>query len=128
LLSTQNLDEAHALCDQVAILDAGRIVAAAPPNELIARAGGSSRIRITTARPLDAGALKALPAVVDARQQGDGWLLSTAEVNRTVVGLVKFFEAGENSLVDLQIQRPSLEDAFLALTGRPWSEPKEEEV
>ena len=128
LLSTQNLEEAHQLCDHVAILDQGRIVATAPPDELIARAGGSSYIAISTRRPLEAGSVKALPGVVAVRPRENGWLLGTTEVNRTMVGLVKYLEAGENSLVDLQIQRPSLEDAFIALTGRPWSAPQEEEV
>jgi ABC-2 type transport system ATP-binding protein len=128
LLSTQNLEEAHGLCDHIAILDQGRLVAAASPDELIARAGGSSHIAITTLRPLDAGSVKALPGVVDARPRENGWLLATTEVNRTIVGLVKFLEAEENSLIDLQIQRPSLEDAFIALTGRLWPEQKEENV
>jgi ABC-2 type transport system ATP-binding protein len=126
LLSTQNLEEAHRLCDRVAILDQGRIVATAPPDELIARAGGNSHLVITTNRPLDASAVEALPGVVAAWSRENGWLLGTTEVNRTIVSLVKSLEATGNSLVDLQIQQPSLEDAFLSLTGRPWSAPKEE--
>ena len=128
LLSTQNLEEAHELCDRLAILDHGRLVATGSPGELIERAGGTSHLAIATLRPLAESAVKALGGVIAVQPRERGWLLDTTEVNRTIVDLVKSLEAGGNSLIDLQIQRPSLEDAFVALTGRPWSAQTEEAV
>jgi hypothetical protein len=49
-------------------------------------------------------------------------------VNRTVVELVKRLEAEENTLLELQIHRPSLEDVFIELTGRDWSTPAVEDM
>jgi ABC-2 type transport system ATP-binding protein len=121
LLSTHYLEEAHQLCDRVAILDHGRIIATARPAELVSNATACSRIMIKTRRPLDEAQAGALPGVVQAQSQEDGWLLSTTDVNLTIVGLVKRLEADDNSLLDLQIQRPSLEDVFIELTGRKWS-------
>ncbi len=127
VLSTHDLDEARQLCDRVGILDRGRLVAVARPAELVARAGALPRLRIVTVRPLEAPALQALPAVQGAEPAGDGWLLATADLTPTVAALVALLAADGNGLLDLQVQQPSLEDAFLELTGRRWEAPPPEE-
>lgn len=128
LLSTHYLEEAHLLCDRIAILHAGRIIASGTPDELIARSHAHPRLTFKTGRPLDAAQVAALPAVVSHQSQGGAWMLATREINRTVSGLVQTLEAGGNEMLDLQIHRPSLEDVFLELTGKSWSESSREEM
>ena len=127
LLSTHYLEEAHHLCDRIGILHEGRIVALASPAELIARSTAKPRVAVKTGRPFDRAQAAALPGVVSSEPQENGWLLGTTEVSRTIAALVRQLEADANPLLDLQILRPSLEDVFIELTGRPWSEPAKED-
>jgi ABC-2 type transport system ATP-binding protein len=128
LVSTHNLEEAHQLCDRIGILNEGRIVALARPGDLIAGTSHHPRIVVRTAIPLTAAEVRSLPGVVNWLPRGEGWVLGTTEVNRTVVDLVKLLESQENPLLELQIHRPSLEDVFIELTGRDWSTPAQEEI
>jgi ABC-2 type transport system ATP-binding protein len=120
LLSTHDLEEAERLCDRVAIIDHGRIVAAASPAELIAQSRSSPSVLVRAKRPVEESWLRSLPGVNACRRDGGGWLLGTGDVNDTIVGIVRGIESGENELVDLRVVRPSLEDVFLSLTGNAW--------
>ena len=117
LLTTHYIEEAHQLCDRIAIVDHGKVIALGKPDELIANSGTRPRVAVKSARPLDRGALLALPGVADARADGDGVEIKTSDVSRTVIELVKLLDAQANELLDLSIQRPSLEDVFIELTG-----------
>ena len=121
LLGTHSIEEAEQLCDRVAILDRGRIVALARPAELIARTAARPRMFLRTRIPLPPSLVQNLPGVVQSERQADGWLVTTEDVNSTVVALGRREDAEKNALVDLQVRQPSLEDAFIELTGRKWS-------
>jgi ABC-type uncharacterized transport system ATPase subunit len=84
-------------------------------------------VAVRTASPLAKAQVASLPGVVSCQPQETGWLLGTTDLNRTIIGVVKLLEAGENQLLDLQIQRPSLEDVFIELTGRTWTTPAKED-
>ncbi len=127
LLSTHDLAEAHHLCDRIGILDGGRLIAVARPAELIAGGATPPRVAVQTGRPLSAEQVSALAAVVDCQPRGDGWVLGTTDASRTIIALARLLEAGANPLLDLQIERPSLEDVFIELTGRAWSQPEPED-
>jgi ABC-2 type transport system ATP-binding protein len=127
LLSTHYLEEAHQLCDRVGILHEGRLIAAAPPAELIGRARAVPQVAVRTARPVDGALVGSLPGVVSREPQEQGWRLGTVDVNQTISALVKHLAAQGNELLDLQIHRPSLEDVFIELTGRPWAPPGRED-
>ena len=81
---------------------------------------------VRTAKPLDPARIKTWPHVTSCEFRDPGWLLGTSDLNRTIISLVKELETEGNELLDLQIQRPSLEDAFIELTGRPWVPPPPE--
>jgi len=128
LLSTHDLEEAHRLCDRLGILHEGRLIAVATPAKLIAGSSAVPQLAVTTARPLAASFVGTLPGVVGREPQADGWRLATTDVNQTIIALVQQLARDGNELRDLQIVRPSLEDAFLELTGRPWAPPGREEA
>ena len=128
LLSTHYLEEAHQLCDRIGILHEGRLIAMDSPAGLIATARARPRVSFRTTRPLDLATVAALPDVVGQQPREGGWSLDTRDVNRTISGLVRTLESGGNEMLDLQIHRPSLEDVFLELTGRSWSQPPREEA
>jgi ABC-2 type transport system ATP-binding protein len=120
LLSTHDLEEAHQLCDRLAVIDGGRVVAVAPPADLIRRSRTPARVSIRTTRPLAALQVRNLPDVVSVQASAGGWTLGTTNLTRTVVGVTGHLEAQGNELLDLEIHPPSLEDVFLELTGRAW--------
>jgi ABC-2 type transport system ATP-binding protein len=120
LLTTHYIEEADRLCDRVAIIDEGAIVAIGTPGEIRARTLGASVIEIRCERPLPRR--DAPPAMNDAKLaiSADGKLVtaSSAHPARTLVDLVKWIDQQGIELDDVQIKRPSLEDVFLELTGK----------
>ncbi|MDB5291495.1 MAG: hypothetical protein JWL69_2736 [Phycisphaerales bacterium] len=117
LLTTHYIEEAHALCDRVAIVDRGKVIAIGKPDELIANAAALPRIVVRAASPLDSASLSALPGVRQVESTNGQAQLKSGNVSRTVIELVRMLEASGNELLDLQITRPSLEDVFIELTG-----------
>jgi len=121
LMSTHDIGEAHSLCDRVAILDRGRIIAVARPSDLIAGSARSSSVEVRTLRRLEESQLVSLPGVTGRCRRDDAWVLGTSNVNETILGLARVVESSGNEFLDLRVLRPSLEDVFLSLTGRMWS-------
>ncbi|HUJ43983.1 MAG TPA: ABC transporter ATP-binding protein [Opitutaceae bacterium] len=126
LLSTHDLGEAHHLCNRIGILDEGRLLAVARPGDLTAGTRAAPRVAVRTAKPLDPAQIKSWSHVTSCEFRDQGWLLGTSDLNRTIISLVKELESEGNELLDLQVQRPSLEDAFIELTGRAWAPPPRE--
>lgn len=118
LLTTHYIEEAERLCDRVAIVDHGNVIALGTPRELKQHAGGVTRIAVRLARPDNNGTLGKLEGVAEFRAEQDEYLLYSKQVPRTVVALVKHLEEQNNELVSLEISAPTLEDIFLELTGR----------
>ncbi|SPE37716.1 Nod factor export ATP-binding protein I [Candidatus Sulfopaludibacter sp. SbA3] len=121
LLSTHDLEEAAQLCDQVAIMDGGRLIAVAPPAELIARSTSLSRVIVRTAPPLPRALVDSLPHLLGAVYRDGGWVLDTPAPNRLLAGLVRRADEAGAELLDIQLRRPSLEDVFIELTGHSCS-------
>ena len=118
LLTTHYIEEAERLCDRVAIVDHGVVIALGTPRELKDRSSGTTRIEVRLSKPESNGTLKALEGVVDAREIDGGYVMHSQRPPQTIVSLVKHLEAGGNELVSLEIATPSLEDVFIELTGR----------
>ncbi len=125
LLSTHDLEEASQLCDQVAIMDRGRIVAVAPPAGLIELARAPARVVVRTAPPLASAVVHSLPGVAGAVCGDRGWILDTAAPGRLLVDLVRRADEVGSELLDVELRRPSLEDVFIELTGHPWTDESE---
>src|ERR1700730_6398900 len=118
LLTTHYIEEAERLCDRVAIVDQGRVIAYGTPRDLKQRAAGTSRIELRLARPLSDGMLGLLEGVSDCREFNGTYVLHSARPPHTIVALVKQLEAENNELQSLEMFSPSLEDVFIELTGR----------
>jgi ABC-2 type transport system ATP-binding protein len=118
LITTHYIEEAEKLCDRVAIVDHGKVIALGTPRELKERSGAVTRITVRMSKPETNGALDTLEGVTESRAQDGDYLLYSTQVPRTIVALVKHLEEQNNELVSLEISAPSLEDIFLELTGR----------
>lgn len=118
LLTTHYIEEAERLCDRVAIVDNGRVMALGTPRELKQRSAGTTRIDVRLSHaPVD-GALGRLEGVVQSSKENEVHSLHSTAPTKTIVALVKYLEAEGSELESLEMQSPSLEDVFLELTGR----------
>ena len=118
LLTTHYIEEAERLCDRVAIVDQGRVIALGTPRELKHSSAGTTRIEVRLARPLRNGMLAGLEGVADCREFDGTYVLHSARPPQTIVALVKQLESESNELQSLEMFSPSLEDVFIELTGR----------
>lgn len=120
LMSTHDLAEAEALCDRVGILERGRIVAMGAPHELVAVAHRRPAMVVRAEHPIVPEDVAKLPGVIGVQPERGGLLLECTYLNHVLVALMQYLTGTGNTLVELQIRRPSLEDAFLELTGTRW--------
>jgi ABC-2 type transport system ATP-binding protein len=120
LLTTHYMDEAERLCDRVAVIDRGRVIALGTPAELIARTGGEHLVEFALAdgADCDPAALAGLPGVASVRRQDDAWCLSVAAPHVTIPALLDRLAADRRPLARLSTRHASLEDVFVTLTGR----------
>jgi ABC-2 type transport system ATP-binding protein len=118
LLTTHYIEEAERLCDRVAIVDHGQVIAQGTPRELKQRSAGKTRIEIRLARPEAEAAIGQLEAVTSVHSNDGTYVVQSTGVPRSIVALVKYLETQGNELASLEIATPSLEDVFLELTGR----------
>jgi ABC-2 type transport system ATP-binding protein len=120
LLTTHYMDEAEILCDRIAIVDQGRVIALGTPRALIASLGAAHVIEFA----LDGGGAPPLrvcaqlPGVIDVRREADRVLLVASEVHRTVPALLGLLDERCASLSLLTTHGATLEDVFVKLTGR----------
>jgi ABC-2 type transport system ATP-binding protein len=118
LLTTHYIEEAERLCDRVAVVDNGKIIAMGTPRELKSASAGTTRIEVRLAQPSELEPLRALEGATDCRAFDGYFVINSNAVPRTIVALVKHLEATGNELAGLEIANPSLEDVFIELTGR----------
>jgi ABC-2 type transport system ATP-binding protein len=119
LLTTHYIEEAERLCDRVAIIDEGKIVALGTPRELQERVFGQSRIEVTTAQPM-LGDLPAFEAVAKYSLSDDfkTLVVHSTRPARTLPDLIKWIDQRGLELEDIHLKRPTLEDVFIELTGK----------
>lgn len=122
LLTPHYIEEAERLCDRVAILDRGELIALDTPQNLTAQSGEASRVEIVTDRPLMVDLLRRLPAVTNAggemNENGQSVTrLWTTDLTRTLPALLELLRQQQTTLLHLSIARPTLEDVFVRLTG-----------
>jgi ABC-2 type transport system ATP-binding protein len=122
LLTTHYMDEAERLCDRVAIVDHGRVIALGTPRELVARVVGQEVVEFEVPdevrdRVLEPE-LRALTGVDGVRRSGAGWALTVARLHVAIPALLGHLDARGVAPTALTTHRASLEDVFVTLTGR----------
>ena len=121
LLTTHYMDEAERLCDRVGVVDHGKLIALGTPRELIASLGGQEVIELTLAggaAAADEGKLAALAGVHGVRRVADGLALAADPLHVALPALVDHLRAEKLALERLATRHATLEDVFVALTGR----------
>jgi ABC-2 type transport system ATP-binding protein len=120
LLTTHYMDEAERLCDRVAIVDHGRVIAQGTPVELIAslRAEHVLEFAVGSSAGLDERALAALDGVCGASRRNGSYRLQVVELHRAMPLLLGELRRQGAQLTELRTHSASLEDVFVTLTGR----------
>jgi ABC-2 type transport system ATP-binding protein len=116
LLTTHYIDEAQTLCDRIAVIHRGRIVATGAPRELIGRSERLPMVSIATMQPIAAECWNGLPDVDGLSWSGTTAQFSTSRVNETVSELLRRFAERGIEVAELHVQKATLEDVFLELT------------
>jgi ABC-2 type transport system ATP-binding protein len=123
VLTTHYMDEAERLCDRVAIIDQGKIIAQGSPAELIARLGGDHIVEFALDGAVapaaeEADSFLGLDSVLSTRVENDGYSLTVAEPHRAIPALLDELDRRRRPLIRLTTRHVSLEDVFVSLTGR----------
>ena len=128
ILTTHYMDEAEQLCDRVAIMDHGRVIALGTPKELIATVGGEDIVEFAVgfsdplvqkpANAVDVEALKAIPGVQSHRVEEALHQLSVSELHTAVPRIFAELEEQGLHLSEFRTHSATLEDVFVRMTGR----------
>jgi ABC-2 type transport system ATP-binding protein len=118
LLTTHYMEEAERLCDRVAVVDHGRIIAQGTPAELIAGLKAPHIIEFSTEPRVEDDFLATIPGIGERRQRDGRWLLAAASLAQAVPALLSALDGAGAKLLSLSTHRSTLEDVFIALTGR----------
>ena len=121
LLTTHYMDEAERLCDRLAIIDHGEVIAEGTPSDLIERLGGHHVVEFAVSGNGDAASLdrwKSLPGVDSVRHEDDIISLNVREPHNTIPALLDMVRMQNSQLLHLSTRHASLEDVFVHLTGR----------
>jgi len=121
MLTTHYMDEAEMLCDRVAIVDHGKVIALGTPLELIGSLGAEHVVEFALANgaaPIDDAALQALDGVRAVRHVAGAYELQVSALHRTIPNLLALLSRRGDELAQLTTHSASLEDVFVSLTGR----------
>jgi len=124
VLTTHYIEEAERLCDRVAIMNEGKIVAMGSPRELQQKSHEQSLIEIVVTQPLQASHLPEWPDAVKSSVDGDGRSLTVYSTRpaRTLFEMMRWMDQQGIQLEDVHLKRPTLEDVFVELTGKKLRE------
>jgi ABC-2 type transport system ATP-binding protein len=118
VLTTHYMEEAELLCDQVAIMDHGKIVVKDSPKNLIRRLEMPYEIKFKVENVAEIEGLQELSGVREVEAKGEGiYSMRSSDASRSVTELLALMNSQELSLTDLEVLPGNLEDVFLSLTG-----------
>jgi len=121
VLTTHYMDEAERLCDRVAVVDHGKVIALGSPAELIRSLGGDHVVEFafqSETASADLAPFLALPSVRGARAEGEAVQLTVTEPHVAIPALLDHVRDHGLALSQLSTRQASLEDVFVSLTGR----------
>ncbi len=126
VLTTHYMEEAERLCDRVAVMDRGRIMALDVPRALITSLGAEATVRFDLSDPVATADLRALDGASDCRRVEEGYEIVADDAQRTVVALLELARARGLRVAHLDVKGADLEDVFLSMTGRKLSDDEAE--
>ena len=121
MLTTHYMDEAERLCDRIAIVDHGKIIALGTPAQLIAQLGGENIVDFSLATDSSAlieADLAALPSVRSARREAAAYSLAVEQPHVALPAILALLQSRGLALANLTTRHATLEDVFVSLTGR----------
>jgi len=116
-LTTHYMEEAEHLCDRVAIIDHGKIVALDSPQNLIAGLDAENRVVFSVKEKIDDTVFRKIPGVTRVDQSQDRVIIY-GKGDGLLVRIVVALESGRIHFRDLRTEQPNLDDVFIALTGK----------
>jgi ABC-2 type transport system ATP-binding protein len=118
LLTTHYMDEAQRLCDRVAIIDKGKVIALGTPRDLIQSLGGTDVVEFTCDGRVVEDSVSKLAGVHAVRSREDGLSLTVEKLHKTLPDLLNHLQQSGQTLTGLSTHHATLEDVFVNLTGR----------
>jgi ABC-2 type transport system ATP-binding protein len=118
ILATHDMAEAEKMADRVAILLKGKIAASGTPRELTATGAGFTKVSVRTEGNVLLGPQLTFPGVSQQAFKDDYAVYYSTDPGHTVSAIIAHIEARGDQLIDLRVERPSLEERFLEITGR----------
>jgi ABC-2 type transport system ATP-binding protein len=126
VLTTHYMEEAERLCDRVAVMDRGHIMALDAPRALITQLGAEATVQFDLSDRVPAADLCSLDGATDCRAVENGYQVVADDAQRTVVSLLEFARARGLRVAHLDVKGADLEDVFLSMTGRKLTDDEEE--
>ncbi len=114
-LTSHYMEEADALCQRVAIIDHGKIVAVGTPSELKSRVKDDF-VEIETSEPVTMEKLQAIPGVSNVRNQGNAWILRVSSAETVLPNIFRALQT--DGIRRINVEKPSLESVFIDITGK----------
>src|SRR6266851_8636959 len=118
LITTHYMDEAQILCDRIAIMDGGQIIALDTSAGLINHLGAQAMLDCRLDGKATVEEIRELPGVTGVREANERFFIYTSEMQPTLEALLAYAAQQNIPMTDLQVRTPTLEDVFLDLTGR----------
>ena len=125
VLTTHYMEEAAVLCDEIVIVDHGKVVARGTPEALVRSLGGDQLLEFVARPEIPPRALESVPGFSGRRQRGETVSLSVQALHEAVPALLRIADEHGSELVQLSTRAATLDDVFLALTGRTLTEAEE---
>ncbi|MEH7376281.1 ABC transporter ATP-binding protein [Neobacillus drentensis] len=118
VLTTHYMDEAHNLCDRIAIMDQGELIALDAPSQLVKSLQSDSALEFRVIEQVDFIDFSSIDGVKKVGNQTDIHVLYTDHLQNTLTSLIQFAADNNLKIVDLQTRTATLEDVFIHMTGR----------
>ncbi|MFJ7726325.1 ABC transporter ATP-binding protein [Neobacillus sp. NPDC097160] len=118
VLTTHYMDEAHVLCDRIAIMNQGELIALDTPSRLVKNLQSDSAVEFRFENESTGVVLHEIEGVKQVRKQKDVYVLYTDDLQITLISLIQMAADQQLKLADLQTRTATLEDVFLHMTGR----------
>ena len=118
ILATHDMAEAEKMADRVSILLRGKVVATGTPRELTAAGAGLTKVSVRTEQSALSAAEQTFPAVEQTAVKEDYAVYFTTDPGPTVSAILAYIQAQDDRLIDLRVERPSLEERFLEITDK----------